>query len=232
MSDPSLPEGCLTVRAPLLNLHIMPQAAANWLITRTSLLTRLNNHADAASWEDFCDSYGRVVYGVAMKAGLNAADAEDIVQETMIAVARHLPQFRYDPQKGSFKSWLLTIARSKIWDCLRRKQRERRFDAPPPEGSSETSLLSRVPDENPPDLAAIFDGEWERGLFEAAKEKVRASISPQQYQIFDLHVVREWPVEKITATLGVTANQVYLAKHRVSESISEEVARLERATTS
>lgn len=204
----------------------MPQATANWMITRTSLLTRLKNHADTASWEDFCDSYGRVVYGVAMKAGLNGADAEDIVQETMIAVARHIPQFRYDPQKGSFKSWLLTIARSKIWDWLRKKQREGRFDPPPPNDSSETSFLARVADESQPDLTAVFDAEWERGLFEAAKERVRASISPQQYQIFDLHIVREWPVAKVVATLGVTSNQVYLAKHRVSDAIRAETERL------
>jgi len=205
----------------------MSATAPNWLATRTSLLARLKDHRNAESWEEFCDSYGRVVYAVALKSGLNVADVEDVVQETLIAVARHIEGFRYDPKKGSFKSWLLTMARSRIVDRFRRKERERRFEAAPNENSTETSFLSRLPDENVLNFGEVFDVEWERGIYEAAREKVRARISPQQFQIFDLHVSREWPVEKVAATLGVSANQVYLAKHRVSEAIRDEVLQLE-----
>jgi RNA polymerase sigma factor (sigma-70 family) len=205
----------------------MPHAAVNWLPTRTSLLKRLKDHEDATTWEDFCDSYGRVVYAVALKSGLSPADAEDVTQETLLAVAKRIAGFNYDPSKGSFKSWLLTIARSRIIDCIRRHQRERRFEPPAPEDSSQTSFLARIPDENLPQLDDLYETEWRLGLYESARERVRQRISPQQYQVFDLYVVREWPPEKVASTLELSLNQVYLAKHRVSEAIREEVNRLE-----
>src|SRR2546426_11700823 len=51
---------------------------------------------------------------------------------------------------------------------------------------------------------------------------------PEHYQLFDLYVVQKWPVRKITATLGVNAGQVYLAKHRISSLLKKEIARLEK----
>lgn len=215
----------LVLRAGLLKLGPVT-ARRDWLSTRTSLLARLKNHRDAAGWEEFCDAYGRVVHAVAAKSGVPAGDLDDIVQETMMRVARLIEGFDYDPRRGSFKSWVLTIARSRIVDCLRRRGRERRFDPAPPEGS-ETSFMDRLPDEQTPKLEELFDAEWQRAVFEAARERVRERISPRQFQIFDLHVRQEWPVDKVAATLGVNANQVYLAKHRVSEAIQEEVARLD-----
>lgn len=205
----------------------MAQAAANWLPTRTSLLKRLKDHDNATSWEEFCDSYGRVIHAVALKSGLAPADAEDVTQETVAAVARRIGGFDYDPKKGSFKSWVLTVARSRIVDCIRRRQRERRFEPPDPQDGSETTFLARLPDEDLPRFEDICDTEWRQGLYEAAKERVRERISPQQYQAFDLYVIREWPPEKVAATLELSMNQVYLAKHRVSEAIRAEVNQLE-----
>lgn len=201
-------------------------AKQDWLATRTSLLARLKDHQNAGGWEEFCDVYGKVIYAVALKSGMGRADIEDVVQETMVRIAKLIPSFEYDPAKGSFKSWVLTIARSRMIDCIRKRERERRFDAPV-SGDSATSLLSRLPDEHLPNLDELFEAEWRQGLLEAATERVRQRISPAQYQLFDLHVRQEWEVGKIVATMGVTANQVYLAKHRVSEAIREEARRLE-----
>ena len=82
--------------------------------TRTSLLSRLRNVGDDASWRTFFDTYWRLLYNVSRKSGLSDDDAQDVVQETLIAVARKIPDFRYDPAKGSFKQWLLLITRRRI----------------------------------------------------------------------------------------------------------------------
>jgi len=205
----------------------MPERPLNWLQTRTSLLKRLKSPEDGLSWEQFCDTYGRVIYAVAFKSGLSAADAEDVTQETLASVARRIGGFEYDPKKGSFKSWVLTVARSRIVDCIRRRQREHRFDPPSAVDAPETTFLARVPDENLQNFEDVSEAEWREGLFEAAKERVRERISPQQYQAFDLYVIREWPADQVAAALDLSMNQVYLAKHRVSEAIREEVTRLE-----
>src|SRR2546422_10973795 len=94
-----------------------------WLSTRTSLLNRLKHWSDERSWEEFFNTYAKVIYRFAMKAGLSDAEAQDVVQETVITVAKKIPGFKYDRSLGSFKGWLLTITRRKVIDQLRKRRR-------------------------------------------------------------------------------------------------------------
>ena len=71
--------------------------------TRATLIQRLKNWQDQSSWQDFFDTYWKLIYGVAIKGGLTATEAQDVVQETMIAVARHMPTFKYDPKSAPSK---------------------------------------------------------------------------------------------------------------------------------
>src|SRR5882762_11440295 len=80
--------------------------------TRASLLHRLKNWQDEASWQEFFDTYWRLIYGVARQAGMTDVEAQDVVQETMVSVAKHMPTFKYDPAIGSFKAWLMTDRKS------------------------------------------------------------------------------------------------------------------------
>jgi len=200
--------------------------AADWLETRTSLIRRLRDPADAASWEVFVDAYGRVIFSVATKAGLSVEDAQDVTQETLMAVAKRIQGFDPDPKRGSFKAWLLTIARSRIADCFRRRRPVVEF--PRPGDSTQTSWIERVPDPAQPRIEDLWEAEWRETIYRVARERVRWRTSPQQYQIFELQVLHDWPVEQVVAELHVTPNQVYVAKHRIGEAIAREVARLER----
>ena len=85
----------------------MAKKMENLIPTRRSLLSRLKNWEDQESWNDFSRIYRQLVYGVARQAGLNDAEADDVVQETFLAVAKKIREFKYDPAIGSFKSWLL-----------------------------------------------------------------------------------------------------------------------------
>jgi len=207
----------------------MTTAPDPWLATRTSLLHRLRDAGDSASWGDFCDAYGRVLHAVARRSGLTPEDAEDVVQETLVIVARKIGAFEYDRERGTFKSWILTITRRRIVDRQRQRGRERRREAPQGDADDAgTPLLERLPDERAADWDRIWAEEWQRGLYEAAREKVRSRVSARQFQIFDCSVTRGWEVERVVADLGVTANQVYIARHRVGEAIAVEVRRMER----
>src|SRR5262249_19193135 len=91
--------------------------------TRRSLLSRLRSWENQDGWREFFDTYWRLVYNFARKAGLDEATAQDAVQETIISVAEQMPTFRYDPTAGSFKGWLLKIARRRVADQLRARYR-------------------------------------------------------------------------------------------------------------
>jgi RNA polymerase sigma factor (sigma-70 family) len=185
---------------------------------------------DQASWQQFFDIYWRLIYGVARKAGLSDAEAQDVVQETMAAVAKQMPGFVYNPSLGTFKAWLLTQTRWRIVDQFRKRGP---VMAHPAETgtSARTDVIERIPDEKSLDWDAIWQADWEKSLLEAAMTRVQQHLDPQKFQIFDLYVNREWPPEKVAQTFKVSVNQVYLVKNRVTELLREEFRRLEQSVT-
>src|ERR1700722_16331892 len=108
----------------------MAKTVAELTATRTTLLQRLKNWEDQSSWQEFFDVYWKLIYSAALNAGLNEAEAQDVVQETMISVAKHMPTFQYDRALGSFKAWLLNLTRWRITDQLRKRGRLAAFDPP------------------------------------------------------------------------------------------------------
>ena len=78
----------------------MPASPDELIPTRRSLLSRLEDWDDQESWREFFNTYWKLIYGVALKAGLSDAEAQDVVQDTVVAVARKMQDFRYDPGRG------------------------------------------------------------------------------------------------------------------------------------
>ena len=199
--------------------------------TRRTLLTRLKNWGDQAGWQEFFDTYWRLIYSVAAKAGLTDAEAQEVVQETFLEVAKKMPGFHYDPALGSFKGWLLHTTQWKISAQFKRRRRERREIRLPEENGTATSALERLPDPISLDWDEVWETEWERNLLEAALEKVKLRVSPAQFEIFYLHVLKERPVREVAATLEVSAGQVYLARHRVGRLLKSELRRLRQSAS-
>ena len=205
----------------------MSNAADDSLLTRRTLLSRLRNLDDQESWRTFFDLYWRLLYNVARKSGLDDPGAQEIVQDTVIAVARQMPEFRYDPARGTFRQWLLRITRRRIVDHLRRIYRQ------PPKAEVAPELLDEdeehsaaIADQSASAIEAAWNEEWEKSTFDAALARVRAASNPRHFQVFDYCVLKEWPASKVAATLGLNAAQVYLAKHRVAQAMKRAVRRI------
>jgi RNA polymerase sigma factor (sigma-70 family) len=208
--------------------RIFRRLADDSLPTRASLLCRLRDLGDSDSWRVFFETYWRLLYNVARKAGLDDSEAQDVVQETVIAVARKMPEFRYDPARGSFKQWLLLITRRRIHDHLRRLYRS----LPAAGGSTEelACIAADVPAPVPsPDaqIDAAWEQEWQANLFHAALARVRQRANPKHYQVFDYCVLQELPAPEVARMLGLNAAQVYLARHRMSSTVKRAVKELE-----
>jgi RNA polymerase sigma factor (sigma-70 family) len=195
-----------------------------FLPTRKSLLTRLKNWDDQDGWREFFDTYWKLIYSVGRKAGFTDAEAQDLVQETMMSLAKKMRGFKYDPAIGSFKTWLLLNVRSRIADHLRKRNAASR---PQCVDGDKTKLLDAAVDPSVRDFDGIWEEEWQRNLLEVALQNVKGEVSARQFQIFELHVLQELPLGMLTSRLGVNIGQVYLAKHRVSQLLKKEVKRLE-----
>ena len=213
-----------------LDGSLAPPEREDLIPTRESLLSRLKDWEDRESWQDFFDTYWRLIYGIARKAGLSDAEAQDIVQQTVISVARKIDGFKYDPAVCSFKSWMLKLTRWRIINQLKRRERDKLQQASDLSGSGETPDLrwEQISDPAGFDLEAIWDEEWEKNLLTAALERIKRLVDPEQFQIFDLYCLEQWPAQKVARTLGVGVGRVYLAKHRVGRLLKKEAAKLER----
>jgi len=192
--------------------------------TRLTLLSRLRDLDDHESWRTFFDRYWSLFYNVARRAGLEESAAQDVVQETVIAVARKMPGFRYDPERGTFKQWLLRITQRRIADHLRKVYRQPlRADIDPALMEENETYAATVSDPAGEQLQRAWDEEWEKAAFGAAVARVRQEVNPRHFQIFDYCVLKGWSASKVAATLGLNTAQVYLAKHRVAQAVKRAV---------
>ena len=218
------------IRSASLSNANMSQSDNSSLATRASLLGRLKNLEDQTSWQEFFDTYWQLIYGVARRAGLTDVEAQDVVQETVISAAKHLPGFHYDPKVCSFKTWLLRLARWRIIDQLRRRLPAGQVvEAAVEDDATATALLDRLTGGVAPDLEQIWTEEWGKLVLAAALEQAKRQVRPEQFQIFDLYALKGMPAGQVARLLGISVARVYLAKHRVAAVVRAEALRLEQA---
>ena len=195
--------------------------------TRNSLIARLDNWEDQKTWDEFYKTYWKLIYSVAMKANLRQDEAWDVVQETILSIAKQSKKHLYDASQGSFKSWLWNITRWRINDQFRKRKKDTALVQKDfAHNEDQEDWINKVVDEKTADFEKIWDMEWKNNLIYAALAKVKTKIAPQQFQIFDYYVLRDWSATKVAKHLGVSLAQVYLTKHRVGSILKKELLAL------
>ena len=212
----------------------MAQNADDSIPTRHSLLARMKDWEDQKSWQDFFNTYWRLIYAVAVQSGLTHSEAEEVVQETVISVSKkindfkNIKEFRYDPARCSCKSWLMLLTRQRIIWQLRKRLPSQRPNMHIDDGTARTSTVDRIPDPNSVDLDAVWEEQWEKNLVKVAMDNVKRQTSPRQYLIFYQQAVNQWPARKVAEKYHLNFAQVYMAKYRISGLIKKEVRNLKR----
>ncbi len=196
--------------------------------TRYTLLSRLDDRGDQDSWKDFFDTYWRLIYSVAVKSGLTEAEAQDVVQETIISVARDIHKFKRDRTLGSFKGWLRNIIRWRIADQLRKRTRASWGDSQKIGADLPRPDVAELPDPAGEATELAWEEVWQANLLKAAMEIIKPRVRAEHYQIFDLNVIKQWPAGNVARALGINVALVYLVKYRISALLKREVRRLEK----
>jgi RNA polymerase sigma-70 factor (ECF subfamily) len=195
--------------------------------TNSSLLRQIKSLSNAPGWMLFYQTYGPLIERFALKSGLNAAESQDVVQNTMIQVSKAITDFTYDRARGSFKSWLFNNAKWRIVDILRAR----------PKGtvdlqrSSQGAVGAPGPESWEPGVSVferIWDDEWEDQLKRDALEEVRKKVSGVHFQIFCLYVLEGLPAAKVAEMVGVRVAQVHLIRTRVGRLVRRELAALRK----
>lgn len=189
------------------------------LTTHASLILRLRDGQNEPAWSQFVDLYGPLIYGFARRQGLQDADAADLTQEVLRAVASSVGRFEYDPNKGKFRGWLFTIVRNEIRDQFR--QGPDRGNG----GTTAQQFLEQQPGPEGND-AAVWDEEYRRRVFAWAAEQVRRDFREPTWQAFWRTAVEGKRGQAVAQELGMTVAAVYLARSRVLARLKEQIAML------
>jgi RNA polymerase sigma factor (sigma-70 family) len=193
--------------------------------TSSSLLRQIKSLSNAPGWTVFYETYGPLVDRFAAKFGLSAAEREDVIQNTMIQVAKNIPSFDYDRQRGSFKSWLFRSAKWKILDILRARPRDTYDYQRGIRGDDDSPPLAWEPSVSI--FEELWDGEWQQQLLRDALQIVQKKVSGEHFQVFCHNVLEEIPASEVAEMLGVRTAQVHLIKFRIGRLIRKQLTLLQ-----
>lgn len=215
MQHPPLHQSNSDIDSPIIYEHAES--------TRKSLIAKLDNWEDQQTWNDFYRTYWRLIFSVAHNAGLRDDEAWDVVQETILAIAKQSRKNQYDPQQGSFKSWLLNLTRWRINDQFRKRNKDTAMFIASDDLEDNGATVEQIADDKTQSFEQLWENEWNQHRLKAALERVKAQVNPKQFQIFDYYVLRNWDVAKVRRQLGVSTAQIYLAKHRIKQVLEKEL---------
>ena len=181
-------------------------------VTRATLVAKLSNLEDQESWMRFFDRYYSLIKGSALKVGshFNEQDAEDVTQETILAVVKQINNFKYNRKKGSFRGWLASIVRNKAKDRIKKNSRknEIKFD--------ERHDL-------PSDHEIIGDDEWVKCVRQNAQKEILQQISVRDFQIFDTYVTQGASKSEVCDEFGISGANLDQIKSRVGKKWREQL---------
>lgn len=191
-------------------------------LTRTSLVLQLRDPANHSAWQEFAQLYGPVIYGFARKRGLQDADAADMMQDVLRSVSGAIGTLDYDRKRGTFRGWLFTITRNKIFNFLSARKIR-------PQGSGDTTT-NKLLDQEPAadDGADTWELEYQRRLAAIAMEKIKGEFQERSFQAFWLTAVDGVSAGEVSKQLGMSTGAIYVAKSRVLARLKEEVETLRK----
>ncbi len=190
------------------------------LSTRATLLLRIRDPKDPLAWGEFVSLYAPLVHAYGRRRGLQDSDAADVTQEVLSRVTRAASTFDYDPSRGSFRGWLLTVTRHEIIKQATRRERHEiaRGD------SDARQLLEQLPDQ-------ADDDRWQKdyrwNLFQWVAERVRREFRDATWQAFWRTAVLDEEVEHVARELQLSTGAIYVARSRVTARIRTEITAIE-----
>jgi len=191
--------------------------------TRPSLLLRIRDAKNQEAWEQFVEIYTPLVYGFCRAHGLQDADAADVAQETMRAVARAMATFEYDPERGRFRSWLHTVVRSKLNNFLATRQRQ-------PELAGHSTLQLKMEGASTAAEQSSWDAEYHWRMLNWVAERVRGEFQANTWQAFWRTAIDQQDGKEVAQGLGLSVSAVYAAKSRVLARLRQEIQSVDEDT--
>lgn len=191
--------------------------------TRDSLLVQVRSPANREAWDQFALIYRPVIYRLARQRGLQDADAQDLAQQVLMAVASAISRWEKSDESARFHHWLRRVARNAIINVLSRRPQDRSTG-----GSSVQELLLEQPDVDLESDAQI-ELEYRRELYLRAARIVRGDIEPETWRAFEMTVIENRSIDETAVELNKPVGTIYAARSRIMRRLREAVRELEKS---
>lgn len=172
------------------------------MTTSVTLLERITD-GDEISWNQFMEIYSPLIRLVGGDWGLSASERDELVQDVMINFFKVSRNFRYDKERGRFRSYLRTIVRNCIFAIIKKRVR---------------TASEQEEDEFSASVDCAFeekwDSEWHNHLLGEALKVLSREMDPISYQAFHRYAIEGGEPSAVAAELGLSVNAVYVNKCR------------------
>ena len=182
---------------------------------------RVANPSDQCAWDQFARIYRPVVYNVARMRGLQDADAQDVAQQVLVAVAQALPTWKRRDESTLFRHWLCRIARNTTINMLTRQPLDRAVGGVDSKAERETEqrAVGR--------LDSQIEREYRRQIFRQAAEIVRSRADAVTWQAFALTMIDGLTIAEAAGQLDRSEAVIYAARSRIMRRLKDTVKELE-----
>ena len=183
--------------------------------TRSSVLRAVANTENEAAWQSFFDLYAGFVFSIARSKGLNDTDADDIVQMVFSDLARNLPSFKYDREKGRFRSYLAALVKWRVIDRLKAVRRDADLKA---DFMEEAKSAATTEDED------FEEREWQSAAMEETLRRIKPEVRPEHYAAFVASAVEGQDTDVVTKLYGISRDSLYQIRKRLTVKLREKLA--------
>ena len=183
--------------------------------TRSSVLRAVANTENEAAWQRFFDLYAGFVFSIARSTGLNDTDADDIVQMVFSDLARNLPSFKYDREKGRFRSYLAALVKWRVIDRLKAVRRDADLKA---DFMEEAKSAATTEDED------FEEREWQSAAMEETLRRIKPEVRPEHYAAFVASAVEGQDTDVVTKLYGISRDSLYQIRKRLTVKLREKLA--------
>lgn len=184
--------------------------------TNHSLIARVKDLGDGASWIEFLGIYQPVVYRMARRRQLQDADAQDVMQQVFLSIARSIESWEPGDGQPPFRAWLTTVARNAITKALARRPRDQATGT-----SSVAEILENLPEAEATASEVLAESRCE--IIRWARGQIRSEFSDDIWQLFQLTAIDGVPIQELVQSSGRSAGSIYVARFRVIARLKEKI---------
>jgi len=182
--------------------------------TRSSVLKAVADTENEAAWNRLFNLYAGFVFSIARRKGLNDVDADDMVQVVFADLARNLPTFKYDREKGRFRSYLTGLVNWRVMDRLKATKRDAELK----------SNFWKVARSAAGEGDAFAEREWQAAAMEEALRRMKPDVKPEHYAAFVASAVEGQDTETVTKLYRISSDNLYQIRTRLTAKLRAKVA--------